>query len=246
MAHMADERRGSPGGRGGRRRAAHSMDAVVSEAVALLDEAGDSALTFRALAARLGGGAASIYWYVASKDELLDRASDHVVAQVLADTEDFHGSADPVEDLRSIAVALFDAIADRPWLGSYFMRDTEVQPHALALYERMGQQVLRLDLTPRQAFHAVSAVMGFVVGIAADLGQKPPADVADGSVDRDEHIARFADQWRALDPEQFPFVHHVAEEFAGHDDAEQFRAGLDLLLAGLRLQAGRTVPHGPS
>lgn len=240
MAHMADERQGVPRGAGGRRRAAHSMEAVVSEAVALLDEAGDSALTFRALAARLGGGAASIYWYVANKDELLDRASDHVVAQVLEDTADFHGSPDPVDDLRAIAVTLFDAITDRPWLGAYFMRDTEVQPNALALYERLGQQVLRLDLTPKQAFHAVSAVMGFVVGIAADLGQKPPADVADGTVARDEHIERFAAQWRALDPAEFPFVHHVADEFAGHDDAEQFRAGLDLLLAGLRLQAGRS------
>jgi hypothetical protein len=32
-------------------------------------------------------------------------------------------------------------------------------------------------------------------------------------------------------------VHRIVDEFAGHDDADQFRAGLDLLLAGLRLQA---------
>lgn len=244
MGHMAGTapRRTGPStrlGEGGRRRAAHSMEAVVSEAVALLDEAGDSALTFRALAARLGGGAASIYWYVANKDELLDRASDHVVAGVLADTEGFTVGEDPIDDLRAIAVTLFDAIADRPWLGAYFMRDTGVQPNSLALYERLGQQVLRLGLTPRQSFHAVSAVLGFVVGIAADLGQQPPQEVADGSVGREEYLARFAEQWRALDPEQYPFVHHVADEFEGHDDAEQFRAGLDLLLAGLRLQAGR-------
>jgi AcrR family transcriptional regulator len=240
MGHMAGERTPQRTARGGgRRRAAHSMEAVISEAVALLDEAGDSALTFRALAARLGGGAASIYWYVASKDELLDRASDHVVAQVLADTAGFQGADDPIDDLRSIAVTLFDAITVRPWLGAYFMRDTDVQPHALALYERLGQQVLRLELTPRQSFHAVSAIMGFVVGIAADLGQKPPEEVVDGSVDRDEYIERFADQWRALDPAEFPFVHHIADEFAGHDDTDQFRAGLDLLLAGLRLQADR-------
>ncbi len=65
---------------GERQRASHSMEAVLTEAVALLDEAGEPALTFRALAARLGGGVASIYWYVANKDELLDRASDHVLA----------------------------------------------------------------------------------------------------------------------------------------------------------------------
>src|SRR6478752_5410499 len=66
-----------------RRRASHSMDAVMLEAVALLDEAGEPALTFRALAARLGTGVGSIYWYVASKEELLDRAADHVIGEVL-------------------------------------------------------------------------------------------------------------------------------------------------------------------
>ncbi|MFL6024595.1 MAG: TetR/AcrR family transcriptional regulator [Marmoricola sp.] len=223
--------------RGARRRASHSMEAVIGEAVALLDEAGEPALTFRALAARLGGGVASIYWYVSSKEELLDRASDHVLAGVLTASEGCTGSHDPIDDLRDIAVTLFDAIVERPWLGAYFMRNTDAQPNALLLYERMGQQVLRLGLDPLKSFHAVSAVIGFVVGIGADLGQEPPQEVADGEVTRDEFVLRFADAWRAQDPEQFPFLHYVVDEFAVHDDVDQFRAGLDLLLAGLRLQA---------
>ncbi len=215
------------------------MEAVVSEAVALLDQAGEPALTFRALAARLGGGVASIYWYVSSKEELLDRATDHVLATVLADTEQFVGGEDPIADLRALAVTFFDAIVDRPWLAAYFMRDTGLQPNGLLLYERLGRPVMRLGLTPRQSFHAVSAVLGFVVGVAADLSQQAPQEVLDGTTGPEEYLRRFADEWRALDPEAFPFVHHIVEEFAGHDDTEQFRAGLDLLLAGLRLQAGR-------
>ena len=219
-----------------RRRASHSLDSVLTEAVALLDESGEQALTFRALAARLGGGVASIYWYVSSRDELLDRAADHVLGDVL-DAVEAVGDGEPIEDLRTIAVTLFDGIVDRPWLGAYFMRDTETQPNALRLYEKLGQQVLRLDLTTRQQFHAVSAVVGFVVGTAADMGQETPADVRSGEVGREEYLERYAEQWRSLDPGQFPFIHHVVDEFAHHDDAEQFRAGLDLLLAGLRLQA---------
>ena len=220
----------------GRRRASHSLDAVLSEAVALLDTSGEQALTFRALAGRLGGGAASIYWYVSSKDELLDRAADHVLADVLAAVQDV-GAGDPVDDLRTMALRIFDAIVERPWLGAYFMRNTEVQPNALAIYERLGEQVLRLDLTPRQSFHAVSAVVGFVVGTAADMGQEAPQAVLSGEVGREDYLARYAERWRALDASEFPFVHRIVDEFAGHDDADQFRAGLDLLLAGLRLQA---------
>jgi AcrR family transcriptional regulator len=228
-----------------RRRASHSLESVLTETVALLDELGEQALTFRALAGRLGGGVASIYWYVASKDELLDRAADYVLVDVLESVERIgigrsrRAVGDPLDNLRAIAVTLFDAIVQRPWLSAYFMRDTTLQPNALRLYELMGQQVIRLPLTARQAFHAVSAVVGFVVGTAADLGQERPEEVRSGEVGREEYLARYADQWRALDPQDFPFVHHIVDEFEGHDDTDQFRAGLDLLLAGLRLQAER-------
>jgi AcrR family transcriptional regulator len=234
----ADRSPAAPRAPRGRSRASHSMEAVLTEAVALLDAAGESALTFRALATRLGGGVGSIYWYVSSKEELLDRATDHVVGDVLADVEGRVGSDDPIADLRVMAVTVFDAIAARPWLGAYFMRNSLLQPNTLRLYERLGQQVLRLELTPRQRFHAISAIVGFTVGTAADLGQDPPQEILDGTVARDEYLDRFAGMWRALDPEQYPYVNQIADEFADHDDADQFAAGLDLLLAGLRLQAG--------
>jgi len=222
----------------GRRRASHSMEAVLTEAVALLDEAGPAALTFRALAQRLGGGVASIYWYVASKEELLDRATDHVIGGVLADVERLPGGDDPIDDLRAMAVTLFHAIVQRPWLNAHFMRNTDVQGNSLRLYERFGRQALRLDLTPLQRFHAVSAVVGVVVGTAADMGQEPPQEVLDGALDRDEFLHLHALAWRALDPAEFPFVHEIVGVFDGHDDVEQFLAALDLTLAGLRLQAG--------
>ncbi|MFB7245613.1 TetR family transcriptional regulator [Streptomyces populi] len=214
------------------------MESVLTEAVALLDEAGAPALTFRALAQRLGGGVASIYWYVASKEELLDRATDHVVGAVLTDIEALPGSDDPIDDLRAMAVTLFDAIVRRPWLGTYFMRNTDIQGNALRLYEKLGQQTLRLDLSAQQRFHAVSAITGVVIGSAVDLGQEPPEEVLDGTVTHDEFLSRFAQAWRELDPEEFPFVHEIVDEFDGHDDVDQFRSALELTLAGLRLQAG--------
>ncbi|WP_042394844.1 TetR/AcrR family transcriptional regulator [Streptacidiphilus carbonis] len=214
------------------------MESVLTEAVALLDEAGAPALTFRALAQRLGGGVASIYWYVASKDELLDRATDHVIGAVLADVEALPAGDDPIDALRAMAVTLFEAIVERPWLGAYFMRNSGAQNNSLRLYERLGQQTLRLDLSARQRFHAVSAIVGVVVGSAVDLGQEPPQEVLDGAVDRDELLGRYAQTWRELDPEEFPFVHEIVDEFDGHDDVDQFRSALELTLAGLRLQAG--------
>lgn len=216
------------------------MEAVLDETIAILDESGESALTFRALAARLGGGVASIYWYVASKEELLDRATDHVIGSALATIEAQPSTDDALDDLRTMALALFDAIVDRPWLGAYFMRNTDVQGNSLRLYEKLGQQTLRLDLTPAQRFHAVSAVVGVVVGSAADMGQEPPQEILDGATTREEFLGRYAAAWRELDAAEYPYVHDIIDEFDGHDDKDQFVAALDLTLAGLRLQAGGT------
>ncbi|TKV57132.1 TetR/AcrR family transcriptional regulator [Nakamurella flava] len=217
------------------------MEAVLAETVRLLDESGEPALTFRALAARLGGGVGSIYWYVQSKDELLDRAADHVLESVLDDTEQFVDDPDPIDALRHIALALFTTAAQRPWLASYFMRNTAFQPNSLRFFERLGGQVLRLHLTPRQSFDATSAVIGFVVGAAADLSQEPPTEIVSGGVTREEFMDHVVEQWSALDEDEFPFLHSILDEFRVHDDGEQFRAGLDLLLDGLRRQAERAA-----
>lgn len=230
----------SKGSPRGRKRASHSLEAVLGAAVALLDEAGAPALTFRALATRLGTGVGTIYWYVSSKDELLDRATDHAIGEALALVEGHPQSDDPIADLRAMAITLFDAIVDRPWLTAYFMRNTDVQGNSLRLYEKLGQQTLRLDLTPRQRFHAVSAITGVVIGTAADLGAEIPQEVLDGHMDRDAYLDRFVEQWRSLDSVEFPFVQQIADEFAGHDDRDQFVAALELTLSGLRLQAGTT------
>ncbi|WP_374008390.1 TetR/AcrR family transcriptional regulator [Leifsonia sp. LS-T14] len=223
-----------------RPRASHSLESVLAEAVAILDESGAQGLTIRALASRLGGGAASVYWYVSGRDELLDLAADSVLAGVLEAVADV-ASEDPIADLRTIARTLFDAIVDRPWLGVYAMRDTGRQIHSLQLYERIGEEVMRLGLTPQQSFYAASAVVGFVIGTAADMGQELPDAVISGELDQKQYLAQATEQWRALEPAKYPFIHHIVDEFAVHDDRDQFRAGLDLLLAGLELQARRAA-----
>lgn len=215
------------------------METVLTETIRLLDEAGEPALTFRSLAGRLGGGVGSIYWYVQSKEELLDRAADYVLEPVLDRTEPFVHEKDPIDAIRGIALALFAAAAERPWLSAYFLRNTGFQPNSLRLFERVGGQVLRLRLTPRQSFDAASAVIGFVIGLAADIAREPPEEVLRGALNREQYMNQVTDQWRTLDPAEFPFLHSILDVFRVHDDVEQFRAGLDLLLDGLRRQAER-------
>lgn len=149
--------------------------------------------------------------------------------------------------MRALGVTLFAAMEAHPWLAPYLMRDVGMQPNSMLLCERFGQQLLRLDLTTRQRFHAVSALVNYVVGVGAEMGGQTPQRAARDAVDevdREAYLAQAAQQWRALDAQEFPFVHEVSEEFARHEDEEQFVAGLDLLLAGLRFQADGGAGRG--
>lgn len=221
-----------------RRRVSHSLENVVEAAIDLLDESGEGALTFRALATRLGGGVGSIYWYVSSREELLDRATDEVMGRVLAETDALLDDPDPIVNVRALALAMFEEMVRRPWLGNYLMRNTSVQTNSIRLFERMGQQLMSLELTAKQRFHAVSSIISYVVGAAVDMAQPPPREFFESGLEPAEFMKAFADGWRAFDADEFPFIHQIVDEFERHDDVDVFRSGLDMLLAGLRQQAG--------
>ena len=51
--------------------------------------------------------------------------------------------------------------------------------------------------------------------------------------DRSAFLATVAARWAQLDPTEYPFVRQVAAQLPGHDDREQFLAGIDLILAGI-------------
>jgi predicted Zn-dependent protease len=59
------------------------------------------------------------------------------------------------------------------------------------------------------------------------------ARAASGEADRTALLSAVAAQWARLDPAAYPFLRRVAAPLPGHDDREQFLAGLDLILAGI-------------
>ena len=75
---------------------------------------------------------------MSNKDELRDKASDVFVGKVFEQTGRFTGEADPIGNLRGMAITAFDAICERPWLADRFMQGTVKQPNSLRLYERFG------------------------------------------------------------------------------------------------------------
>ena len=222
-----------------RRPVALSQEVVVAAAADLLDEHGERGFTFKLLTERLRTGAGAVYWYVAGRDELVALAADRVLADALAAGAAGHS---PDESLRVLALAVYDALSAHPWAAAQpaFLSD---QPSALRLLDRIGSLVTTPEQPRARRFLLATVVANYVLGVSVqDAVRRPVGEYRS----REAALGEEGERWRALDPEQLPFVTGIAAELAGHDDREQFLAGLDLLLAGLRATRGQKPGQLPN
>jgi AcrR family transcriptional regulator len=210
-----------------RRADALSKDRIVEAAIEILDADGESALTVRALSARLATGSGAIYWHVANKDDLLAAITNDVITRVMTDVV---SGGEPREAIRGIALGVFDAIDAHPWVGAQLSREPW-QSAVLQILESVGEQLQALGVPERAQFNCASALVNYVLGLAGQYAAG--ARLLARDTDLSAFLAAVAARWAQLDPAEYPFMHQVATQLPGHDDREQFLAGIDLILAGI-------------
>ncbi|WP_423415207.1 TetR family transcriptional regulator [Hyphomicrobium sp. B1] len=211
-----------------RREESLSRDRIIDASIALLDESGESGLTFRALSERLATGPGAIYWHIESKNELLTAAADAIISR---STNAPVAEATPEAAIRTLALGIFHAIDAHPWVGSALSR-APGRPPMVRILERLGQQLRALRIPAEVQWDAASALVSYILGVA---GQ----NAANGqfarthNLDRSEFLNAVAAEWLKLDPDDFPFTRSLAGRLRTHDDRTDFLAGIDLILKGI-------------
>lgn len=216
----------------GRSRPQLTQEVVVETAVAILDAEGEPALTFRRLASELGVGAASIYWHVQNREALLELALDAVAGELWAILAGHPGDLEPARwrpGLERSALALYDALVRRPWAAEQQLVSQDRGLNQLRIWDRLARIVLGAGLDRDAAFNASTAVLNFVLGSTAQEAANARANAAE----RQEYLRAMGAFLAELDAEELPAVRTLASTFADHDQREQFRAGLALLLDGI-------------
>ena len=226
-----------PTPRAERRTDALSKERIVEAAIEILDTEGESALTFRALAARLATGSGAIYWHVAGKDELLATAAGDIVARVMAGVV---RRKDARKAIREVALGLFDAIDAHPWVGTQLAR-APWETALVQIFEGIGGQLAALGVAPPARFDAACALVNYILGIAGQNAAN--ARMHAPTTDRAAFLGDVARRWTQLDPAHFPFVHQVAAQLPVHDDRAQFVAGIDWMLDGMAPASRVTRPR---
>lgn len=210
-----------------RREDALSRDQIVDAAIELLDAEGEAGLTFRALATRLATGAGAIYWHITNKSELLVVACDAVIADALAGVST---NAKPKKAIRDIAVNVFETLDAHPWMGAELARNPR-HTAMLQIFERIGRQVQALRVPTATQFTATTVLVSYIISESRENAAN--GHKYEPRPERAEFLDMAAEEWKALDANEYPFTRSVAEQLRVHDDRAEFLAGIDLILAGI-------------
>jgi AcrR family transcriptional regulator len=166
--------------------AALTRAGIVAAALELADAEGLEAVSIRRVAAELDVRPMTLYSHIASKDDLVALMLHEMSGQLLV-PEPLPG--DWRAALRLIARRAHDSYVQHPWALQAFGRGTRVGPNMLRRAEQSASAVSGLDLSPAEAWIALSIVHDWTMGHALHVvtlredteleGQLSGADPAD-------------------------------------------------------------------
>ena len=190
---------------------------VIQAALEVADAEGLEAVSIRRVASDLGVRPMSLYTHIASKDDLValmlhEMSGELLVPEPLPD--------DWREALRAIARQAYAAYVQHPWALQAFGRGTRVGPNMLRRAEQSAAAVASLDLSPADAWIALSIVHEWTIGHALHVVTL-----------REDH--ELEGQLSGADPAEFPRMSKVFG--VGREESRDtiFDVALEAVLDGI-------------
>ena len=143
-----------------RRAAALSREEIVRAAIAIADAEGPEAISMRRIARELNAGTMSLYWHVASKEELLDLMLDTLQGEQQVPEP----SGDWMADLSALARSSRAALHEHRWMMDFMGGRPPVGPKSLQNIERTLASLDGLRLDKATAITIVMTVVTYVLG----------------------------------------------------------------------------------
>jgi AcrR family transcriptional regulator len=232
---------GPADGDDGKRRLPLDRDRVVGVALELLDEVGLGGLSMRRLADRLGVKAASVYWHVRDKEELLDLVFDRVIGEIEVPEPD---PSRWREQLAEVAHEMWRVTNKHRDIARVQLGRFPIGPNALAFSEGLHAILRAGGLSDRASAYAGQLLPLYVSAFALEEGSGLRSPAGEEASPEDV-LEMIRDYFRSLPVERFPNLVALASDITGGDPDERFEFGLELFLDGLEQRLKRGV-NGPS
>jgi AcrR family transcriptional regulator len=206
-----------------------SRESIVAAALAIAREEGIDALSMRRLAQALDTGPASLYVYVANRDELYDLLFDAAAGAV--ETE----PTDPArwrEQLHALAWRMVHLrVEDYPGLARLAMARIPVGENALRIAESMMSLLKAGGASDQAAAYAGDLISMYVTAIAYEKSLY--ATLYKDPEHEQREVARIAERFAGLSPERYPTIAALQREMTMGDGEQRFALGLDVIINGL-------------
>ncbi|MGW2563104.1 TetR/AcrR family transcriptional regulator [Streptomyces sp. NPDC001514] len=218
-------------------------DKITAMTVRLLDAEGLAKFSMRRLAAEMGVTAMSVYWYVDTKDDLLELALDSVYSEMRLPDPGQEG-ADWRDQLREVAVAYRKLLVTHPWVSSLIGTYLNIGPHSLAFARTVQGLIGNTGLPLNWQAAGMAAVFQFVYGLGTVEGHFKKR-CADAGMTLDEFYAEAMGATRSM-PELAEMLQDAEKvmEARGGDTVEEmldrdFEYALELVIAGIETMVAR-------
>lgn len=218
-------------------------DKITEASVRLLDADGLEKFSMRRLAAELGVTAMSVYWYVHSKDHVLELALDAVEGEI-ALPGPHETSADWPDQLRQLAYGYRRMFHDHPWASRMAGSCLNVGPRAMAFADATRRIMAGSGLPEDQRIGGLSALFQFVLGFST-VEAHWNGRCREAGLATDEYQAAVQAKIRAR--AEYADAARLPDEPGGETAAgvgeRDFAAALDCVIAGLEALQERNERH---
>ncbi|NUT50745.1 MAG: TetR/AcrR family transcriptional regulator [Saccharothrix sp.] len=232
----------------GSRRPKFTRDRIASTALAIADTEGFAAVSMRRIAAELGAGTMTLYYYVRTKDELVALMDDAIMGEVLIPADEFPTHWH--DALTAVAERTWDVLMRHPW-ALQSLQNAPAGPNAMRHFEQSLAALARTGLAARAKFALLAVVDDYVHGNVLRAAEFRAADAPARDDEAAEAAIRFArtqyetgdfPHTRALFGDQDP--REVFPGLVGDTTArDRFRHGLSMLLDGAAHRLGLRPPE---
>jgi AcrR family transcriptional regulator len=206
-------------------RAPLSRERIVTAAMALADEHGEAGVTMRAIAARLGVQAMSLYNHVGGREDVLDGMVDAVFGEI-----DLPASTTDWKDaMRDRAASSRTVLRRHRWAVGLMDSRKKPGPATLRHHDAVLGALRTGGFSVAMAAHAFSVIDSYIYGFVLQELSLPFAS----PTELDE-IA--GDILRGLPTDAYPHLAELITQHAlrsGYDYGHEFEFGLSLILDAL-------------
>jgi AcrR family transcriptional regulator len=209
-----------------------SKEAIVDAALAILKSEGLAAITMRRVATALDTGAASLYVYVANREDLLAEMLDSVTARVELEPPDASRWRD---QLHGLLGRMRESFLAYPGIAALALADLPVTGAVLVMAENLLGILSAGGFAPQDAAWTCDILVLLVQAVASE----DDAHRAAGGKPFSDQVNELRATFDRLPADRFPMLSTHAAEMVSGDREERFRFAIDVVLDGVLARAAQ-------